>query len=397
MKRITMNAPLVEMPGDEMTRVLWTEIRQRLIEPFVELKTEVYDLSLHHRDETDDAVTHQAAEAIRRWKVGVKCATITPTAEQARQYGLKRLWKSPNGTIRAALGGTVFRAPILTAAAKPYLPRWTKPITIARHGFGDLYQAAEYRTKEPGKAELIYTEEGGREIRKTVAELPEGGVLLAQYNTAESVRNFAEACFQYALSVKQDLWFSAKDTVSAQYDGLFREIFERTAEKYEDDFLRAGIRYRYRLIDSAAAAAIRSEGGFVWACKNYDGDVLSDLLAAAYGSIAMMSSVLVSPDGCFEFEAAHGTVPDQFLLYRQGKRTSVNPVATLWAWSGALRKRGEYDALPALCEYAQALEDAVKRTVAEGIMTDDLAELSGVPGTETVQFLDAVADRMMLT
>ena len=386
---IEMKKPIVEMDGDEMTRIVWQKIKDELLRPYVDLKTEYYDLGLPNRDATDDRVTVEAAEAVKRLGVGVKCATITPNADRMKEYKLKQLWKSPNGTIRAILDGTVFRAPILTPSIRPYIPTWRKPITLARHAFGDIYRATEYRVEEAGKAELVFTSADGKELsRQTIYDFAGAGVLQGQFNRDDSIRSFAHACFRYALSVGQDLWFSAKDTISKQYDGQFKRIFEELYEQeYRVSFEKAGLRYRYLLIDSAAAGIIRSEGGFIWACKNYDGDVMSDLVSAAFGSIAMMTSVLVSPDGAFEYEAAHGTVQDQYYMYLRGERTSVNPIALIYAWTGALRKRGELDGTPELCAFADRLEKACLQTVENGVMTDDLAALQdGVSGGDTDTF-----------
>ncbi|MBQ7523005.1 MAG: NADP-dependent isocitrate dehydrogenase [Oscillospiraceae bacterium] len=394
---ITMKNPIVEMDGDEMTRVIWQKIKDELLRPYLELQTEYYDLGLPNREATGDRVTADAAEAVKRLGVGVKCATITPNADRVKEYGLTQMWKSPNGTIRAILDGTVFRAPILTPAIRPYIPTWRKPITIARHAFGDIYRATEYRVEEAGKAELVFTGADGKErSRQIIYDFPGKGVLQGQFNRDDSIRSFAHACFRYALSVGQDLWFSAKDTISKQYDGQFKRIFEELYEQeYRAAFEKAGLRYRYLLIDSAAAGIIRSEGGFIWACKNYDGDVMSDLVSAAFGSIAMMTSVLVSPDGMFEYEAAHGTVQDQYYRHLRGERTSVNPIATIYAWTGALRKRGELDGTPALGAFADRLEKACLQTVEDGVMTDDLAALQdGVSGVDTDTFLAAIRERI---
>ena len=394
---ITMKTPIVEMDGDEMTRVIWQKIKDELLRPYIELKTEYYDLGLPNREATGDRVTADAAEAVKRLGVGVKCATITPNADRVKEYGLTQMWKSPNGTIRAILDGTVFRAPILTPAIRPYIPTWCKPITIARHAFGDIYKATEYRVEEAGRAELVFCGADGKErSRQIIYDFPGKGVLQGQFNRDDSIRSFAHACFRYALSVGQDLWFSAKDTISKQYDGQFKRIFEELYEQeYRAAFEKAGLRYRYLLIDSAAAGIIRSEGGFIWACKNYDGDVMSDLVSAAFGSIAMMTSVLVSPDGMFEYEAAHGTVQDQYYRHLRGERTSVNPIATIYAWTGALRKRGELDGTPALGAFADRLEKACLQTVEDGVMTDDLAALQdGVSGVDTDAFLAAIRERM---
>ena len=394
---IEMKNPIVEMDGDEMTRIVWQKIKDELLRPYIDLRTEYYDLGLPNRDATDDRVTEEAAEAVKRLGVGVKCATITPNADRMKEYGLKQLWKSPNGTIRAILDGTVFRTPILTPSIRPYIPTWRKPITLARHAFGDIYRATEYRVEEAGKAELVFTAADGRELsRQTIYDFNGAGVLQGQFNRDDSIRSFAHACFRYALSVGQDLWFSAKDTISKQYDGQFKRIFEELYEQeYRTQFEKAGLKYRYLLIDSAAAGIIRSEGGFIWACKNYDGDVMSDLVSAAFGSIAMMTSVLVSPNGAFEYEAAHGTVQDQYYMHLRGERTSVNPIATIYAWTGALRKRGELDGTSELCAFADRLEKACLQTVEDGVMTDDLAALQdGVSGVDTDTFLAAIRARL---
>ncbi|MBQ9903654.1 MAG: NADP-dependent isocitrate dehydrogenase, partial [Synergistaceae bacterium] len=345
MGKITMASPIVEMDGDEMTRVLWQIIKDDLILPFVDLKTEYYDLGLPERDKTGDKVTWAAAEAIKKHHVGVKCATITPNKQRVEEYNLHEMWKSPNGTIRAVLDGTVFRAPILTNCIKPVVKNWKKPITIARHAYGDVYRGTEYRVPEPGKAELLFTGKNGAQFRETVYEYECPGVLQAMYNKDSSICSFARSCFEYALSTKQDIWFSSKDTISKQYDQTFNLLFQDIFEKeYKAKFDAAGITYFYTLIDDAVARVMRSEGGFIWACKNYDGDVMSDMVSTAFGSLAMMTSVLVSPDGNFEYEAAHGTVTKHYYRYRdEGKMTSTNPVATIFAWSGAIRKRGELD------------------------------------------------------
>jgi isocitrate dehydrogenase len=397
MKKIEMKTPLVEMDGDEMTRVLWTEIKQELLEPFVELKTEYYDLGLPERERTRDQVTLDAAEAIRRLGVGVKCATITPNAQRMTEYNLTEQWKSPNGTIRAALDGTVFRAPILIDGISPVVKNWKKPITLARHAYGDVYKASELRVPE-GKAELVFTDRSGVETRKTIYDFECPGVLTGQYNKDTSIASFARACFNYALAVHQDLWFSAKDTIAKLYDGRFREIF---AEIYENEYRAAfeaeGLTYFYTLIDDAIARVMRSEGGFIWACKNYDGDVMSDMVSTAFGSLAMMTSVLVSPDGKYEYEAAHGTVTRHYYRYLQGEKTSTNPMATIFAWSGALRKRAELDELPELSAFADRLEAACLDTIASGVMTGDLAALweKGAPTTVTsTEFLAAVRARL---
>ena len=394
--KITMN-PIVEMDGDEMTRILWREIKDQLLCPFVELRTEYYDLGLPHRDETADQVTLDAAEAIKRLKVGVKCATITPNAQRMTEYSLHGMWKSANATIRAALDGTVFRAPILTRRVKPYVQGWIKPITIARHAYGDVYKAVELRAPGPGRAELVFTGKGG-EQRQTVFDFQGPGVLQAMYNRDDSIEAFARSCFAYALDVGQDLWFSTKDTISKTYDGQFRDIFQRVYEAdYQAAFEQAGLRYFYTLIDDAVARVIRSEGGFVWATKNYDGDVMSDMVSTAFGSLAMMTSALVSPKGYYEYEAAHGTVTQHYYRWQKGEKTSTNPVATIFAWSGALRKRGELDGNEPLRAFADKLEKACLDTIDAGVMTGDLAVLCRDPDVQRVDtegFLAAIRRRL---
>lgn len=375
MNRISMSTPLVEMDGDEMTRVLWKEIKEQLLLPFLDLKTVYFDLGLPERDRTADQVTLDAAAAIKAYGVGVKCATITPNAQRMEEYRLHELWKSPNGTIRATLDGTVFRAPILVSGISPAVRNWKKPITIARHAYGDVYRAAELRVPA-GKAELVFTDSAGNEQRKTIHQFENGGVLTGQYNKDSSIAAFARSCFQYALATRQDLWFSAKDTIAKVYDGRFKEIFAELYEKeYRGAFEQAGIRYFYTLIDDAVARVIRSEGGFIWACKNYDGDVMSDMVSTAFGSLAMMTSVLVSPDGNYEYEAAHGTVTRHYYRYLAGEETSTNPVATIFAWTGALNKRGELDGNSALCSFAATLERVCTGVIESGTMTKDLAAL----------------------
>ena len=390
MEKIKMN-PIVEMDGDEMTRILWKEIKDRLLLPFVELNTEYYDLGLPHRDETGDQVTIDAGNAIKRLHVGVKCATITPNAQRMEEYDLHEMWKSPNGTIRAILDGTVFRAPILTGMIPAYVSGWKKPITIARHAYGDLYKGTEYRVPCPGTATLSFRGTDGTEFSKTIYEFECPGVLQGLYNKDSSIESFARSCFAYALTTKQDLWFSAKDTISKQYDQTFKLIFQRIfEEEYKADFEKAGITYFYTLIDDAVARVMRSEGGFIWACKNYDGDVMSDMISAAFGSLAMMTSVLVSPDGNYEYEAAHGTITRHYYRFLKGEQTSSNPVATIFAWTGALRKRGELDGNAPLSEFADKLEAACIATIQSGTMTGDLACLCGKTGVTSVAFLDAV-------
>lgn len=377
MEKIKMPVPIAELDGDEMTHILWGMIKEQLICPFVDLNTEYYDLSLPNRDKTEDAVTHQAAEAIKRLHVGVKCATITPNNQRQEEYGLKKLWRSPNATIRAALDGTVFRTPILISRIKPVVACWEKPITIARHAYGDVYKAAEYRVPCAGKAELVFTDSHGTELsRQTVFDFSGPGVLQAMHNRDDSILAFARACFTYALDMKQDLWFSAKDTISKDYDQTFKLLFQKVFdEEYRDAFEQAGLQYRYCLIDDAVAKVIRSSGGIIWACKNYDGDVMSDLIASASGSLAMMTSVLVSPDGNFEYEAAHGTVTAHFYRWRKGEKVSTNPMATMAAWAGALKKRGELDGKKELIRFADCLYQAGLDVFEEGYLPKDLAPL----------------------
>ena len=399
MAKIQMKTPLVEMDGDEMTRILWQMIKDKLILPYVELKTEYYDLGLPERERTKDQVTIDAANANKKYGVAVKCATITPNRQRVEEYGLSEMWKSPNGTIRAILDGTVFRAPILIDSVKPQVRSWKKPITIARHAYGDVYKATEYRIPGEGKAELLFTAKDGTEMRETIYDFECAGVLQGQYNKDSSIVSFAHSCFKFALETKQDLWFSTKDTISKQYDQTFKLIFEDIYEKeYKAEFEKLGITYFYTLIDDAVARVIRSEGGFIWACKNYDGDVMSDMVSTAFGSLAMMTSVLVSPDGNFEYEAAHGTVTRHYYRYLKGEETSTNPMATIFAWTGALRKRGELDDLPDLMAFADRLEAACLKTLNDGIMTKDLVGLveDGTPVTavNSAAFMDAIAERM---
>ena len=393
MDRIKMN-PIVEMDGDEMTRIIWKMIKDELLLPFVDLNTEYYDLGLAHRDETGDQVTVDAAEATKRLKVAVKCATITPNAQRVEEYKLRKMWKSPNGTIRAILDGTVFRAPIMTSRIKPSVRSWQAPIVIARHAYGDVYKAAEFRVPGPGKAELIFTGEDGQRFRETIYDFECAGVLQGQYNKDSSIEAFARSCFEYALSVKKDLWFSTKDTISKQYDQTFKLIFQKIyEEEYKGRFDALGLEYFYTLIDDAVARVIRSKGGFIWALKNYDGDVMSDMVSTAFGSLAMMTSVLVSPNGYFEYEAAHGTVTRHYYKYLKGEETSTNPVATIFAWTGALRKRGELDGNAALADFAGKLEKACLDTIESGIMTGDLALLTegeDVRKVNTADFLKAI-------
>ena len=377
MKKISMANPIAELDGDEMTRIIWAMIKDELIKPFVELNTEYYDLSIQNRENTKDQVTVEAAETIKRLKVGVKCATITPNLQRQQEYHLTKLWRSPNATIRAALDGTVFRAPILISKVKPVVSCWKRPITIARHAYGDIYRAVEYRVECPGKAELLFTDENGRELsRQTIFDFKGPGVLQAMHNRDDSILSFARCCFSYALDVKQDVWFSTKDTISKDYDQTFKLLFQKVFdEEYSEAFEQAGLRYRYALIDDAAAKVIRSEGGIIWACKNYDGDVMSDLIAAASGSLPMMTSVLVSPDGCFEYEAAHGTVVDHYQRHLKGEKVSTNPLATIAAWAGALKKRGELDGNTELVSFAEKLGRAGIEVFEEGYLSEDLAAL----------------------
>lgn len=377
MKKISMPNPIAELDGDEMTRIIWAMIKDELIKPFVELNTEYYDLSIQNRESTKDQVTVEAAEAIKRLKVGVKCATITPNLQRQQEYHLTKLWRSPNATIRAALDGTVFRAPILISKVKPVVSCWKKPITIARHAYGDIYRAVEYRVECPGKAELLFTDENGRELsRQTIFDFKGPGVLQAMHNRDDSILSFARCCFSYALDAKQDVWFSTKDTISKDYDQTFKLLFQKVFdEEYSEAFEQAGLRYRYALIDDVAAKVIRSEGGIIWACKNYDGDVMSDLIAAASGSLPMMTSVLVSPDGCFEYEAAHGTVVDHYQRHLKGEKVSTNPLATIAAWAGALKKRGELDGNTELVSFAEKLGRAGIEVFEEGYLSEDLAAL----------------------
>ena len=397
-EKIKMTTPLVEMDGDEMTRIIWQMIKDELLLPFVELKTEYYDLGLVKRDETRDQITIDAGNAIKRYGIGVKCATITPNKQRVSEYNLHEMWKSPNGTIRALLDGTVFRAPILIDSIKPVVKNWKKPITIARHAYGDVYKATEYRVPEKGKAELVFTGENGATFRETVYDFECPGVLQSMFNKDTSIRSFAHACFQYALATKQDLWFATKDTISKQYDQTFKLIFEEIFEaEYKDKFAQLGIEYFYTLIDDAVARVIRSEGGYIWACKNYDGDVMSDMVSTAFGSLAMMTSVLVSPEGNFEYEAAHGTVTRHYYRYLKGEGTSTNPIATIFAWSGALKKRAELDNLPELLAFGEKLEKASIRTLDEGIMTKDLVGLveEGQPkAVNTLEFIQAIRERL---
>ena len=396
--KIQMKTPLVEIDGDEMARVMWGMVKERLILPYIDLKTEYYDLALKKRDETNDQITIEAAEAIKRYGVGVKCATITPNAARVKEYNLKQEWKSPNGTIRAILDGTVFRKPIMVKNIKPAVRNWKKPILVGRHAYGDVYKNVEYRVNGPGKAEIIFTNENGKEVRHTIQKFNGPGIIQGIHNLDASIKSFAEACFSYALDQKVDLWFAAKDTISKTYDNNFKEIFEKIYEaKYKGRFEKAGITYFYTLIDDAVARIINSEGGMLWALKNYDGDVMSDMLASAFGSLAMMTSVLVSPYGYFEYESAHGTVQKHYARYLRGEKTSTNPVAVIFAWSGALRKRGELDNIPELEAFADKLEAAAVKTIEDGIMTGDLAKLAEPPAQKiasTEAFTDEVARRL---
>ncbi len=376
-EKIKMAVPIVEMDGDEMTRIIWKMIKDKLLEPYIDLKTEYYDLGLKHRDETDDQVTLDAAYATKKHGVAVKCATITPNAQRVEEYSLKKMWKSPNGTIRAILDGTVFRAPIIVDCIQPSVRTWKKPISIARHAYGDIYRNVEYRVEGPGKAELVFTGDDGKQNRETIFNFSGSGIIMGMHNLDESIQSFARACFNYALEVKQDLWFATKDTISKVYDHTFKDIFQEIFDsEYKDKFEQAGIEYFYTLIDDAVARVIRSEGGMVWACKNYDGDVMSDMVATAFGSLAMMTSVLVSPEGQYEYEAAHGTVTRHYYRHLKGEDTSTNSMATLFAWTGALRKRGEIDGNTALTDFADILEAASLKTIEDGVMTKDLAALS---------------------
>ena len=397
-KKIRMRTPLVEMDGDEMTRIIWQMVKDDLICPFVELRSEYFDLGLKHRDETDDEVTVNAAEATRRLGVAVKCATITPNAQRVEEYGLKQMWKSPNGTIRALLDGTVFRTPIVVRGIEPQVRSWKRPITIARHAYGDVYKNAEIRVPGAGRAELVFTSADGTERRELIHEFTSPGVIQGMHNLDTSIESFATSCLEYALATRQDLWFATKDTISKTYDHRFKDIFADLFEaSYKERFEAAGIEYFYTLIDDAVARVMRSEGGFVWACKNYDGDVMSDMLSAAFGSLAMMTSVLVSPQGHFEYEAAHGTVQRHYYRHLKGERTSTNSVATIFAWSGALRKRGELDDTPELIAFADRLERATIDTIESGQMTGDLARITTLPKPQTLdteQFILAVAEHL---
>ncbi len=399
MAKIQMKTPLVEMDGDEMTRILWQWIKDILILPYVDLKSEYYDLGLKHRNETDDKVTVDSAEATKKYGVAVKCATITPNAARMTEYDLKEMWKSPNGTIRAILDGTVFRTPILVKGVTPYIPTWTAPITIARHAYGDVYKNTEMQVKKGSKAELVVTDAEGNETRQEIFTFKDtDGIIQGLHNKDNSIRGFARACFNYGLDLKQDVWFASKDTISKKYDHRFKDIFQEVFEaEYKEKFEAAGIEYFYTLIDDAVARVIRSNGGYIWACKNYDGDVMSDMVSTAYGSLAMMTSVLVSPDGIYEYEAAHGTVQRHYYKYLKGETTSTNSVATIFAWSGALRKRGELDNTPELCAFADKLEKATIQTIEEGVMTGDLYLISKLENKKKVdseEFLKEIGKRL---
>ena len=397
-KKIQMTTPLVEMDGDEMTRILWQMIKDELLLPFVDLKTEYYDLGLEHRNATDDQVTVDSANATLKYGVAVKCATITPNGARMKEYDLKEMWKSPNATIRAILDGTVFRAPILVKGIVPYVKNWTKPITIARHAYGDVYKNTEIKVPGAGKAELVFTAEDGTEIRETIHNFDGAGIIQGIHNTEKSISSFARACFSYAVDTKQDLWFSTKDTIAKIYDGEFKKVFEEEFESYKAKFDELGITYFYTLIDDAVARVIRSEGGFIWACKNYDGDVMSDMVSTAFGSLAMMTSVLVSPDGTTEYEAAHGTVTKHYYKHLKGEATSTNPMATIFAWSGALRKRGQLDGLTDLAAFADKLEQACFDTLSDGTMTKDLVGLvdegTAVTAVTSADFIAAIRSHL---
>ena len=389
--KIQMKTPLVEMDGDEMTRIIWKMIKDILLTPYIDLKTEYYDLGLEHREATDDQVTFDSAYATKKYGVAVKCATITPNADRVVEYNLKQMWKSPNGTIRALLDGTVFRSPIVVKGITPFIPTWTKPITIARHAYGDVYKNTEMVVEANSKAELVVTKADGTEERALIHNFETPGILQGLHNLDKSIESFARACFNYALDLKQDLWFSTKDTISKKYDHRFKDIFAEIFKEYKERFEKAGIEYFYTLIDDAVARVIRSEGGFIWACKNYDGDVMSDMVATAFGSLSMMTSVLVSPEGNYEYEAAHGTVTRHYYRYLKGERTSTNPIATIFAWTGALNKRGELDGTPQLCEFAKKLERAVIATVESGIMTGDLYAMSELENKKSVTSSEFIA------
>ena len=398
MAKIQMTTPLVEMDGDEMTRILWQLIKDELLLPYIDLKTEYYDLGLEHRNETDDQVTIDSANATLKYGVAVKCATITPNAARMEEYHLKKMWKSPNGTIRSILDGTVFRAPILVKGIRPCVRNWEKPITLARHAYGDVYKNTEIRVEGPGKAELVVTAADGTETRELIHDFTGAGVLQGMHNTDKSITSFARACFNYAVDTKQDLWFATKDTISKKYDHTFKDIFQEIYEnEYQEKFKELGIEYFYTLIDDAVARVMKAKGGFIWACKNYDGDVMSDMVSSAFGSLAMMTSVLVSPAGVYEYEAAHGTVQRHYYKHLKGEETSTNSVATIFAWTGALRKRGELDKLPELCAFADKLEKATLDTIESGRMTKDLAlitELTDVTVLNSQDFIKAIRKTM---
>ncbi|MBX9136621.1 MULTISPECIES: NADP-dependent isocitrate dehydrogenase [unclassified Clostridium] len=398
MEKIKMITPLVEMDGDEMTRVIWSMIKEELLNPFIDLKTEYYDLGIEYRNETDDEVTIKAAEAIKKYGVGVKCATITPNADRIKEYNLKEMWKSPNGTIRAILDGTVFRAPITVTSIKPFVRTWEEPITIARHAYGDIYKNVEMKIEGKGKAELVFTDEDGKVTRETIHDFNDSGVVMGMHNTNKSISSFARSCFNFALDTKQDIWFASKDTISKKYDHTFKDIFnEIFEEEYKEKFKEANIEYFYTLIDDAVARVIKSKGGFIWACKNYDGDVMSDMVATAFGSLAMMTSVLVSPEGYYEYEAAHGTVQRHYYKHLKGEETSTNSMATIFAWTGALRKRGELDGNNELVSFADKLEKASIQTIEDGVMTKDLAmltELKEVKTVNTYEFIKEIRNRL---
>jgi len=398
MAKIQMTTPLVEMDGDEMTRILWQLIKDELLLPYIDLQTEYYDLGLEHRNETDDQVTIDSANATLKYGVAVKCATITPNAARMEEYHLKKMWKSPNGTIRSILDGTVFRAPILVKGIRPCVRNWEKPITLARHAYGDVYKNTEIRVEGPGKAELVFTAADGTETRELIHDFTGAGVLQGMHNTDKSITSFARACFNYAVDTKQDLWFATKDTISKKYDHTFKDIFQGIYEnEYQEKFKELGIEYFYTLIDDAVARVMKAKGGFIWACKNYDGDVMSDMVSSAFGSLAMMTSVLVSPAGVYEYEAAHGTVQRHYYKHLKGEETSTNSVATIFAWTGALRKRGELDKLPELCAFADKLEKATLDTIESGRMTKDLAlitELTDVTVLNSQEFIKAIRETM---
>ena len=398
MEKIKMITPLVEMDGDEMTRVIWSMIKEELLNPFIDLKTEYYDLGIEYRNETDDEVTIKAAEAIKKYGVGVKCATITPNADRIKEYNLKEMWKSPNGTIRAILDGTVFRAPLTVTSIKPFVRTWEEPITIARHAYGDIYKNVEMKIEGKGKAELVFTDEDGKVTRETIHDFNDSGVVMGMHNTNKSISSFARSCFNFALDTKQDIWFASKDTISKKYDHTFKDIFnEIFEEEYKEKFKEANIEYFYTLIDDAVARVIKSKGGFIWACKNYDGDVMSDMVATAFGSLAMMTSVLVSPEGYYEYEAAHGTVQRHYYKHLKGEETSTNSMATIFAWTGALRKRGELDGNNELVSFADKLEKASIQTIEDGVMTKDLAmltELKEVKTVNTYEFIKEIRNRL---